>query len=844
MGTVSIEIDGRRVEASPQMTLLQAARASGIYLPSLCSHPSLPVDPLPASDRVYRGLESICPDLPEPVSGCGLCLVEVDGEANCLSACKTPVRPGMTVRASTSQLRSLRQQNLSRILATHPHACLTCAQRHGCSRTQCSSNVPESERCCDQLGHCELEKVAAYVGIAADTPRYRFASVPVIRAEPLITRNYNLCIGCRRCVRACQQVRGVGALGYVWRGSEAVVGSLAPTLEESGCKFCGACVEVCPTGALRDKIPWPDTAITPCRQACPIGIDIPAYVRLIAQGHMERALMVIRHKVPFAAVLGRVCNHPCESACRRAQLNEPVAICSLKRSAADSVSWAADLPRPQPSGRCVAVVGAGPSGLTAAFFLARKGHAVTVFEALSEPGGMLRYGLAEYRLPTAIVATEIDDILRAGVELRTNTAMTLPELQQQGFDAIYLAAGASLSKKIPVKGADLPGVLWGLDFLRAARSGAAVDLPAPVVVVGGGNVAMDVARTALRLSGGPVQLACLESRKEMPAFEHDIEQALLEGIAIHPSWGPQEILGKGAVQAIEFVRCTSVFDEQKRFAPRFDPSQSVRLDANSVILAIGQTPDLTFVNGSAAASSPASSTERGPLGESAGVKVKRGAIAVAEDTLATGVPGVFAGGDVAGGFPAVAHAIAMGRKAAVSVDRYLGGNGEIDEPLPELDNPDDWLGPSKAFAIQRRIAMPEIPLSKRKKSFAEVELGYDYASAMAEAQRCFQCELRSHIEAVPFPPEPWLEMNRDAIAGVPDCEGVLQLLNAQKEVLQISGTQTMRQALLEHLAAGQAAYFLYEEEKMYTKRESELLQNYLSQHGRLPKGNDLPDDLF
>ena len=834
MGTVSIVINGREIEASPQLTLLGAARAAGIYLPSLCSHPSLPGNPLPASERVYRGLEEIGAEEPEPGSGCGLCLVEVEGESECLRACKTPVRADMRIHSNTDHLRSLRQQNLSSILATHPHACLMCAQREGCSRTQCSSNVPVTERCCEQLGHCELEKLADYIRISADTPRYRFANLPTMRDEPLITRDYNLCISCLRCVRACQQLRGVGALGYVWRGGKVVVGSTAPAMDESGCRYCAACVEVCPTGALRDKVPWSDVALTPCRQACPIGIDIPAYVRLIAQGHMEKALTVIRQKVPFAAVLGRVCNHPCETVCRRAQLDQPVAICSLKRFVADDVAWSLQPRRPQPTGRRVAVVGAGPSGLTSAFFLARKGHAVTVFEALPEAGGMLRYGLAEYRLPKEIVAAEIDDILSTGVELRTNSPMTLPELQQQGFDAIYLAAGAAQSRKIRVKGAELPGVHWGLDFLRAARSGAKVNLPCPVVVVGGGNVAMDVARTALRLSGGPVAVACLEARHEMPAFPHDIEQAELEGITIHPSWGPQEILGNGSVQAFEFVRCTSVFDEQKRFAPRLDPSQTMRLEAGSVILAIGQAPDLAFIQNRTADS----------VANGSAVEIKRGVIAVAEDTLATAVPGVFAGGDVAGGFPAVANAIAMGRRAAIFVDRYLGGDGEIDEPLPDLGTAPNWLGKSAEFATRRRSVMPELSISKRRMAFDEVELGFDYGPAMAEAQRCLQCDLRSRIEAVPFPPERWLEMRPEVIAGVPDCEGVLQLFDARKEILQISGTQTLRQALLGHLAGGQASYFLYEEDSMYTKRESELLQHYLSQHGKLPKGNDLSDDLF
>ena len=491
-----------------------------------------------------------------------------------------------------------------------------------------------------------------------------------------------------------------------------------------------------------------------------------------------------------------------------------------------------------PTGRRVAVVGAGPSGLTAAYYLAKKGHAVTVFESLPEPGGMLRYGLAEYRLPTAVLAAEIHAILQTGIELRTNSPVTLPELQRRGYDAIYLAARAARSKRIPLEGSERPGVLWGLEFLRAARSGSPVDLRTPVVVVGGGNVAMDVARTALRLTGGPVAVACLESRLEMPAFPQDIEEALAEGIVLHPSWGPQQILGEGAVQAIEFVRCVSVFDEQKRFAPRFDPSVGMRQEAGSVILAIGQTTDLSFLEDADAAKvAPADPAlprvqRKGPV------------VQVAEDTLATAVPGVFAGGDVAGGFPSVAFALAMGRRAASSIDRFLGGTGEIDDPLPAYPPSSDWLGRETDFGGRSRAVMPALPLSSRLKDFAEVELGFDRAVAVAEAQRCLQCNLRARIAPVPFPPARWLAMTPEVIASVPDGEGVLELLNSAKEVLQISGTPAMRQALLSHLAAGQASYFLFEEDKMYTQRESELLQNYLSKHGRLPTGNDLSDDLF
>ncbi|OFW27765.1 MAG: hypothetical protein A3H27_18805 [Acidobacteria bacterium RIFCSPLOWO2_02_FULL_59_13] len=850
MGTVTIAIDGRQVQATSGVSVLAAARAAGIYLPALCAHPSLPTDPLEASERVYRGHEAVCPEMPLPVFGCGLCMVEVEGEPDCRPACATLVQPALAVQSNSEKVRALRQKNLSRILAHHPHACLTCAQKEGCSRTQCSSNVPPEERCCEKLGHCELEKIVELVGIASDTPRYRFAGLPIVRDEPFFLRDYNLCIGCRRCVRACEQLRGVGVIGYVAHGRAPIVGTLAESLLDSGCRFCGTCVEVCPTGALRDKLTWTDKSVPPCREACPVGLDIPSYVRFIAQGQFEHAAAVIRQKVPFAAVLGRVCHHPCESACRRAQLNEPVAICSLKRFVADEVPWdgspatVSGNGSPQsgsakPTGQRVAVVGAGPSGLTAAYFLARKGHAVTVFEAMPEAGGMLRYGLAEYRLPTEVVEREVAAILKTGIELRTNSPASLPQLQQQGFDAIYLAAGAAQSKKIPVKGSQLPGVYWGLDFLRAVRSGMAVQLTPPVVVIGGGNVAMDVALTAHRLTDGEVRIACLESRQEMPAFPGEIEQALAEGICLDPSWGPQEILGEDRVQGIRLVRCTSVFDENRQFRPQFNPLECLHLEARTVILAIGQTTEMSFLNGTSATATDAARAEA----EAPRPQVKGSFIQVEPATMATSVSGVFSGGDVAGGIPAVIHAIAMGRKAAASIDRQLGGNGEIDQPL-DLPRPSAWLGKDMAFAAQRCAPMPSLALSERRTSFAEVELGFNRDAAVAEAQRCLQCDLRAQIEPAPFPPSRWLAMKQEVVQEVPDRAGVIQLLNEKKEVVQISGSPSLRRALLEHLAAGQASYFLFEEEEMYTQRESELLQTYLSRHGKLPPGNDLPDDLF
>jgi predicted molibdopterin-dependent oxidoreductase YjgC len=232
----------------------------------------------------------------------------------------------MVVTTNNDRIKSKRQENLIPILTRHRHACLTCAQQEGCPRTQCSSNVPENERCCSQFGHCELQTVANYVGISDATPKWVPTDYPVISEQPLFERDYNLCIGCTRCVRACRDLREIEAIGFVYDANGFVqVGTMTPTLEESGCKFCTACVEVCPTGTLVDKsvrAGKKEADLVPCKEACPAHIDVPAYLRLIAQGKQDEANAVVREKVPFPGILGRVCIHPCEEACRRAEVNE------------------------------------------------------------------------------------------------------------------------------------------------------------------------------------------------------------------------------------------------------------------------------------------------------------------------------------------------------------------------------------------------------------------------------------------------------------------------------------------------------------------------------------------
>ncbi len=840
MDDLKLSIDGQEVTVPRGTTILKAARLLDIYIPTLCSHPDLPsAQDQPPREFIFQDSRRIADASGQTAhTGCGLCLVEVAGEENPLESCGTEATAGMVVVTDTPALLELRQANLVPILARHRHACLTCAQQEGCSITQCSSNVPENERCCPLFGNCELQNVANYVGISNATPKWLPTEVEEQPEEPLFKRDYTLCIGCTRCVRMCRDVKGVSALDYVTDAEGMIqVGTTASTLADSGCRFCTACVEVCPTGALVDKSlhPGKEAAdLVPCREACPAQIDIPAYLRLIAAGEYSGAAAVVRERVPFPGILGRICDRPCEEVCRRTELNEAVAICELKRFAADreSLEQREYTAVKKSTGKRVAVVGAGPAGLAAAFYLRRQGHEVTVLEAQSEIGGMLRYAIPAFRLPREILDRELAELLELGIELRTGTRLgddfTLSQLQAEDFDALFLAVGAPLSQRLAIEGSDLPEVLWSLEFLARTAAGEPPSLGRHTIVIGGGNSAVDVALSALRCGAGRVTMICLESREEMPASSSEIAGALAAGVELMTGWGPRRILQEqGSLTGVELKECTRVFDAQGHFNPQFS-EQSEAVAGDQVIMAIGQQTDLGFLPDDSPLTSP------------------NGLLIVDRETLATAQPGIYAGGDVTSLPGSVIQAVADGRRAAETINRALAGEEELNETPYPRPAAEQHLGECKDFAIQPREAVPQRSCDGDSPGFAEVSLGYAEEQAIREASRCLQCDLRLLFQRNPKPPVNWLPFDDEHIRAVPETDGVFRLLDEQHEVLSIKGTPNLREALQEQLAGDlQVAWFEFEENKMYTQRESELIQQYLQEHGELPGGGDSDlDDLF
>ena len=553
---------------------------------------------------------------------------------------------------------------------------------------------------------------------------------------------FRTCEQCGCCSSACP-ITGVHDFNIrrIVRHIELhLIDEIANTPFPWACTTCGRCETVCPNGIaildiirpLRSMAPelFAPEGPAPCVNGCPAGIDVPGYVRLIAQGKPDEACQLILEKVPFPGILGRVCTHPCESVCRRGEVNQPIAICALKRYAADNAQTLSDefMNVAPDTGRRVAVVGAGPAGLTAAFHLRKKGHHVTIFEARPEPGGMMRYGIPSYRLPKEILQKEINQVLGIGIDIQTGKRLgrdlDLHQLRER-HDAVFLALGLQESRKIQLEGSDLTGVLWGLDFLIQVSEGTDVPVVKDrVMVVGGGNVAVDVALTALRMGARQVTMASLESREEMPANPWEIDMAVEEGVTLLPSWGPARILGQdGEVTGVELVQCTSVFDGDGNFCPAFGNAKKT-VETNQVILAIGQTTDLSCLAGDGQCT------------------IQQNLLVVDPDTMETNMSGVFAGGEVVFGPGVIIEAIAAGKRAAAAMDRFLGGDGVIGKSSGGPTASIHYDGKrERGFADITRRAPATLPVSERHRGFPEVELSLDDASAAEEANRCLQCDL-------------------------------------------------------------------------------------------------------
>ncbi len=835
---VKLTINGIEAEVDEGSSILTAAESVDLYIPRLCYHPDLPSGVgKKTTGNVFRGSQEI-KNIGGNVDyeGCGLCAIEIEGRDGILQACDTVVEEGMVVFIDTPAIVAHRQEKLVSILSTHPHACLTCAQREGCAREPCPPNVPVDERCCEKFGRCELQKVAEYVGIREDTPRYVPQKLPKIEDEPLIIRNYNLCIGCTRCIRACSDLRDIDALGMAFDGKQLLVGSKAISLGESGCKFCGACVEVCPTGALLDQeVIWADreAVLLPCVNNCPLEIDIPRYLRLVAAGDYTQATAVIREKAALPSVLAHVCHHPCEEKCRRTDLNGALCIMGLKRTAVenDTRQWQSELSISKSTGKRVGIVGSGPAGLSAAFYLARLGHDVTIFEEQMEPGGMLRSGIPSYRLPRTVLEADIQVLTDMGVKMKTGTPIgeeiSVTQLRND-FDVVLLAIGTQVGKDLLIEGHDFTGVYNGLDFLKKVNAGDKPDLGKEVIVVGGGSVAIDVARTSIRLGAEKVMLTCLETDEEMPAHEWEISEAVDEGVELHTSWGPRRILCEnGKVSGVELIRCTCVFDEEGCFNPSFDEETLQTITADTVFFAVGQSVDLSKI--------------------SKGLELKlkeEGTLATKENTWESQISGIFVAGDVVTGPTSVVEAMATGRQAASQIDTYLGGTGILVERLAGDPIINHQLGHDEDFYKWGRPKLPLLPKNDRVSSFEEVELALPLEVAQKEAQRCLQCDLRLLLTQLTMPPEAWLLFVKKEIDQVPLGPGVFTLADSEKTVLIIKGTDSLQAALKEQITQQpNAKLFQFEEDPMYTKRETELLQQYVQDHGKIP-GEDELDDLF
>ena len=519
------------------------------------------------------------------------------------------------------------------------------------------------------------------------------------------------------------------------------------TIED--CKACGDCVKVCPVKipndyeqglvtraaiyqlfaqAMPSAYGIDKEGTPPCRATCPIHVNAQGYIALISVGKFEEALALIRQKNPFPGITGRICTHPCESVCRRKDVERAVAIDGLKRFVSDyEKEDKTDLTFPEENGKKVAIVGAGPAGLLAAFDLRKMGYRITILEALPVAGGMLAVGIPEYRLPRTVLNKEIGYLLRMGVELKLNTPLgpnlSLQDLKTQGYEAVFIATGAHQSRKLGLDGEEARGILHAVDFLRKVALGESVEIGEKVVVVGGGNAAIDAARTAFRLGAKEVAIAYRRTRAEMPAQEEEIEEAEHEGIKIEYLTAPTRLfIENGHIKGMECIRMQlGDLDESGRPRPVPIPGSEFKIEADTIIPAISQSADLSF------------------LSQKDGIKTTRGGGIEADPlTLETSVKGVFAGGDVVTGPQTYIDAMGAGRKAAISINRYLKGE-DLRAGREEEGPQQDYIKVDlDGVEYRERASMSTLPLKERR-NFREVTLGLREEEVIREAERCLQC---------------------------------------------------------------------------------------------------------
>lgn len=491
-------------------------------------------------------------------------------------------------------------------------------------------------------------------------------------------------------------------------------------IDRDKCLACGICEQYCVLDNIRVQMP-------PCRSACPININPQAYCTLLALDRPDDALGMIYKDVPFPRVLGYVCHAPCEKECNRRLVDEPVSIRDLKHFLVDNATHpTAPVKVDCPTGKRIAVVGAGPAGMMAAVSLRQMGHEVTIIDSLPEAGGMTLAGIPKFHLPDNIRKADTLLLDELGIEQKYG-AMVGKDIGfgdlTAKYHAVLLAVGTHVEERLNIEDEETPGVLDGISFLRAVNLGERPDVGLKVLVIGGGNVAVNSARVALRLGAQDAQLVCLEQREEMPAFPSEVQGAMEEGITFNCTWGPERILLEdGKVTGVEFKRCISVWGLGGRFQPTYDPNQRLTLSADTIIVAIGQSPDLAFL-----ADSHAEDIFRGNT------------LRVNPTTMETRLKGVFAAGDMVTGPSSVVEAMASGRKAAATIDLYVRGQDVIFKRI--VRDQKTMIGDADLVRARRypRAAMPRIDVKTRRSTFELIDTGYDAVTARKEADRCLRC---------------------------------------------------------------------------------------------------------